>query len=103
MLINYIRYSYLPCASHIRTALSPLGALYLHPVQLQLQLRPSLDYLDALDQKMKEDRKRSGAGGEDSDSDDEEAKPAEVGKAVSVSLRTLSSCPSSRLKLSDTH
>lgn len=58
------------------------GALYLHPLALQLQLRPSLDYLTALDERSKEERRRERAGEGDDDSDDE--KKEEVAKAVAV-------------------
>lgn len=58
------------------------GALYLHPLALQMQLRPSLDYLTALDEQSKEERRRERAGEGDEDSEDE--KKEEVAKAVAV-------------------
>jgi hypothetical protein len=63
---------------------SSAGALYLHPLALQMQLRPSLDYLTALDERSKEERRRERAGEGEDDSEDE--KKEEVAKAVAVRL-----------------
>lgn len=47
-----------------------------------MQLRPSLDYLTALDEQSKEERRRERAGEGDEDSEDE--KKEEVAKAIAV-------------------
>lgn len=49
-----------------------------------MQLRPSLDYLTALDERSKEERRRERAGEGEDDSEDE--KKEEVAKAVAVRL-----------------
>jgi len=53
-----------------------------------MQLRPSLDYLTALDERSKEERRRERAGEGEDDSEDE--KKEEVAKAVAVRLLHLS-------------
>ncbi|CED84553.1 RNA Polymerase C (III) 37 kDa subunit [Phaffia rhodozyma] len=60
------------------------GALYLHPITHQFQLRPALDYLDALDEQAKEERRKERAM-DDSDSEDE--KKEQAGKAVAVVVK----------------
>lgn len=64
------------------------GNLYLHPINLQLQLRPNLDYLDALDERNRDEKRRERAGGEDSEEEAEAGPGAapkkEEGKTISV-------------------